>query len=161
MSVQSGIVRSAVLRLFKRINDLGCECCMDKLYDFILADYGQHWKWRLSMSQEIADSLNFDQYSVQGVYIIGSTKNAVAGPLSDIDLLIHHHGNAEQLSALSDWIHGWGEALAEINFYRTGLKVDNLIDLHLVTDEDLANKTSYAVMIGRSTDGARLLRIKE
>lgn len=158
MNVQSGIVRSAVLRLYKKINSLGCECCMDRLYDFILSDYGQHWKWRLTMAQEIANCLDFERYGVMRMYIIGSTKNAVAGPQSDIDFLIHHTADNGQAEALTEWIRQWGEVLGEINFYRTGLKVANLIDLHLITDEDIANKTSYAVMIGRTTDGARLLR---
>ena len=34
-----------------------------------------------------------------------------------------------------------------------------LLDVHIVTDDDIAKKTSYAVKIGAATDPARLLPI--
>jgi hypothetical protein len=34
-----------------------------------------------------------------------------------------------------------------------------LIDVHIVTDEDIKNRTSYAVKIGAVTDAARPLAI--
>ncbi len=58
------------------------------------------------------------------------------------------------------WLEGWSLCLAEINFSRTGFKSSGLIDYHLLTDEDIAKKTSYAVKIGAVTDAARLLNIK-
>jgi len=48
--------------------------------------------------------------------------------------------------------------LAEENSQRTGYQTDGLIDLHLITDQDISDKTSFAVMIGAVTDAARLLR---
>ena len=43
-------------------------------------------------------------------------------------------------------------------FLENGLQNDGIIDLHLVTDEDIKNRTSYAIMIGAVTDGARLIK---
>jgi hypothetical protein len=50
--------------------------------------------------------------------------------------------------------------LAEMNYLRTGYSTDGLLDVHIITDEDVANKTSYAVKIGAVTDAARPLPLK-
>ena len=38
---------------------------------------------------------------------------------------------------------------------------EGLLDVHIVTDEDIARKTSYAVKIGAVTDAARPLALKK
>ena len=76
---------------------------------------------------------------------------------SDIDLLVHVRGTAAQRGQLCEWLDGWSRALAEINHLRTGYVTDGLLDVHLVTDEDIARKTSYAAKIGAVTDAARPL----
>jgi hypothetical protein len=48
-----------------------------------------------------------------------------------------------------------------MNFHKTGYRSGGLLDAHIVTDEDIANKTSYAIKIGAVTDAARPLRLKE
>ena len=122
------------------------------------SDSDQHWKWRFKMAERISRLMNFDKFKVKAVYLIGSSKNATAGPASDIDLLVHHEADHEQLECLKSWIDGWSLCLAEENFQRTGYQTNGLIDLHLITDEDIASRTSYAVMIGAVTDPAKLLR---
>ncbi|MCK5685491.1 hypothetical protein KAJ27_15275, partial [bacterium] len=52
-------------------------------------------------------------------------------------------------------------ALAEINYLKTGYKTEKLLDIHLITDEDIKNKTSFAVKIGAVTDAARKLPIQK
>jgi predicted nucleotidyltransferase len=132
----------------------------EELKDILSVGSDEHWKWRLKMAEIIAARLDFEKFSVQGVYIIGSTKNALAGPGSDIDLIVHFNGDVVQRRELTSWIEGWGLALGEMNYIKTGYKSDNsLIDLHLVTDEDIRNKSSYAIMIGAVNDGARALRV--
>jgi hypothetical protein len=130
----------------------------EEMKDFLPSVSDEHWKWRLSVAQIIADKIDMERMGVHGIYIIGSTKNALAGPASDIDLIMHFNGDVQQRRELVAWVEGWGQALAEMNFYKTGLRCDNLIDLHIVNDEDIKNKTSFAVMINSLTDGARLLR---
>jgi predicted nucleotidyltransferase len=95
------------------------------------------------------------------MYVIGSVKNATAGPQSDIDLVVHFQGTKKQRQELLLWFEGWSFSLAEINFQRTGYRTDGLLDIHIITDEDIAKKTSYAVKIGAPTDAARPLRLKE
>jgi hypothetical protein len=48
-----------------------------------------------------------------------------------------------------------------LNFQRTGYKSGGLLDVHIVTDDDIVHKTSYAVKIGAATDAARPLPLKE
>jgi hypothetical protein len=134
----------------------------EELLDLLNTGSDAHWKWRLEMANLIAEKLDFAKFNIAGVYLIGSTKNAVAGPCSDIDLIVHFKGNEQQKNELTAWIEGWGLALSEMNFIKTGFKCDNsLIDLHLVNDDDINNKTSYAVMIGHTSNSARLLRGKK
>jgi hypothetical protein len=56
-----------------------------------------------------------------------------------------------------DWLNGWSQSLSEVNYQRTGFKSPGLLDVHLVTDDDLARRTSYALKIGAVTDPARAL----
>lgn len=119
-----------------------------------------HWIWRKEMTQIIAEKLDMEKFGVKGIYLIGSTKNANAGPASDIDLLIHVEPNPNQNLELKAWIEGWSLCLSEINYSKTGYKTDGLIDLHLITDEDIKNKNSFASMIGAVSDGAKPLKLK-
>jgi hypothetical protein len=112
------------------------------------------------MAERIAAQLDPDRFGVKSMYVFGSTKNATAGPGSDIDLLIHFQGSEEQQRQLVLWLEGWSLCLAEMNFSRTGYKSDGLLDYHLLSDTDIANKTSYAVKIGAATDAARQLALK-
>ena len=120
-----------------------------------------HWKWRLRMSEKIASEIDPARFGVLACYVFGSTKNATAGPGSDIDMLIHFRGSDEQRKELETWLQGWGKCLAEMNFLKTGYELSTLLDVHIITDEDIKNKNSYAVKIGAVTDSARELKLKE
>jgi len=121
----------------------------------------EHWRWRFRMAQRIAAQLDPQMFGVKAFYLIGSTKNATAGPASDIDLLLHFQGTEEQESGLMHWLEGWSRCLSEINFLRTGYRTEGLLDVHLITDEDIAQRSSYAVKIDAITDPARKLPMKE
>jgi nucleotidyltransferase-like protein len=133
----------------------------DELLSILSPESNEHWIWRLKMSQKIADKMDFEKFAVKGVYICGSTKNADAGPASDIDLIIHANGNEQQNAELKSWIEGWGMALTELNYSKTGYEIpEGLIDLHIVSDQDIENKTSFGCMIGSLYNSARPLRLK-
>ena len=119
-----------------------------------------HWRWRLRMAERIARQMDGERFGVNALYIFGSVKNASAGPGSDIDLLVHMTGTESQRHDLLYWLEGWSRCLAEMNFQRCGVDADGLLDVHMVTDEDIARKTSYAVKIGAVTDAARPLLLK-
>lgn len=119
----------------------------------------EYWRWRTTMVEEIADAIDMELYGIVAIYLIGSTKEATAGPESDIDLMMHFRGSAEQRKLLEAWINGWGQSLAIINYQKTGYRVKgSLIDLHIITDDDIKNKDSYAVMIGAKENSARLIK---
>ena len=114
-----------------------------------------HWRWRWRICEQIAKQLDAERFGVVAFYVFGSTKNATAGPASDIDLLIHIRANDAQREHLECWLNGWSKCLDEINYLQTGYRSGGLLDVHLVTDEDIANRTSYASKIGAITDPAR------
>ena len=119
----------------------------------------EYWKWRFQMAQNIANKTDFKYYGIKAIYIIGSTKEATAGPASDIDLLVHFNGTEFQNSLFKSWIDGWNHSLSEFNRQKTGYSLeDGLIDLHLITDDDIEKNTSFAVMIGNPNNSARLLK---
>jgi predicted nucleotidyltransferase len=118
-----------------------------------------HWQWRLRNVEKLAAQLDPLRFGVKALYIFGSVKNALAGPASDIDVLIHFTGKPAQRKDLLSWLEGWSLALSQINFLRTGYKTNGLLDVHIITDEDIANKDSYALKIGAVSDPARPLPI--
>jgi len=116
-----------------------------------------HWRWRLHFAERIAATLDPRRFGVKAFYVFGSTKNGTAGPGSDIDLMVHFAGTETQRDDLRRWLEGWSVCLAEINFLRTGYRDGGLLDVHIITDADIENRTSYAVKIGAVTDPARPL----
>ncbi len=120
-----------------------------------------HWRWRYRMAEKIASELDAKKYGVKAFYIFGSTKNASAGPGSDMDILIHFKGTAAQKNDLSIWLEGWSLCLSEMNFLRTGYKIENILDVHFVTDEDIKKQESYAAKIGAVTDAAKEIPLKK
>ncbi|MEE4218283.1 MAG: PEP/pyruvate-binding domain-containing protein [Xanthomonadales bacterium] len=121
----------------------------------------EHWHWRLRMAEQIAAELDADRFGVKSLYIFGSVKNASAGPGSDIDLLVHDEGEGPMRDRLALWLEGWSLSLGEMNYLRTGSRSEGLLDVHYVTDEDIARRTSFAVKIGAATDAARPLALKQ
>lgn len=121
----------------------------------------EHWRWRLRMAQKIASEIDPPKFGVKAFYVFGSTKNATAGPASDIDILIHFEGSPQQESDLLLWLEGWSRCLSEMNFLRTGYRTNGLLDVHIITDRDIAEGSSFAVKIDAVTDPARRLAMKE
>ena len=119
------------------------------------------WIWRFKMAEYIASQLDGERFGVEGFYLFGSTKNATAGLKSDIDILVHFRGSENQRKRLEAWLEAWSLCLDEMNYLKTGYRTGGLLDVHIVTDEDIASKTSYAVKIGAVTDAARFLRMKK
>lgn len=116
------------------------------------------WKWRYYMAERLAEHLDFERYGVKGVYLIGSTNHGTAGPGSDIDLLIHVQGSEQQRLELEQWLKGWSQSLAEANYLKTGYRSEGLLDVHYITDQDIKEKTSFAIKIGAITDPAYPLK---
>jgi len=120
-----------------------------------------HWKWRHRMAERIGATLDARRYGVDGIYLFGSTKNATAGPASDVDLLIHFSGNKQQRREMEHWLEGWSNCLDELNYLKTGSRSDGLLDVHIITDEDIEKRSSFAIKIGAVTDAALQLPLKK
>ena len=118
-----------------------------------------HWRWRLRMAERIAAEADPARFRIKGMYVFGSTKNATAGPGSDIDLIVHVEGSDGGCRELELWLEGWSRCLAEMNYLRTGYRSDGLLDVHYVTDADIERKTSFAAKIQAITDAARPLAL--
>lgn len=119
------------------------------------------WRWRQFMAQQIAAALDMERLGVRGIYLFGSTDTGDIGIGSDIDLLVHFDGTADQLSRLTCWMDGWGRALAKINFLHTGYDTDTLLDVHIVTDENIRTGNSYALKINSGYEPATPLRVRD
>ncbi|NLV17717.1 MAG: pyruvate, phosphate dikinase [Syntrophomonadaceae bacterium] len=118
------------------------------------------WRWRHYMAEKVAARLDAQQFGVKNIYLFGSSNNGTAGPGSDIDLLVHFVGTPEQREELMTWFEGWSMCLAEMNYLKTGYTSEGLLDVHVVTDNDIDQKTSYAAKINAITDPALLLEMK-
>lgn len=123
-------------------------------------DADVHWRWRLDMANRIADAIDTTRFGVKALYIIGSVNNATAGPASDIDLIVHHTGQEDRLRELNTWFEAWSTCLDEVNYLRTGYRTGGLLDVHILTDEDIARRTSYAIKINAVTDPAQELSLR-
>jgi len=118
-----------------------------------------HWRWRLQVAESIAELIDTNRFGVNAIYIFGSVNNATAGPESDIDLLIHFQGSETQRSELLLWLDAWNDALSEMNYQRTGYRVSSILDVHLVTGEEVRKRTGFASRIGAISDAARPLAV--
>ncbi len=134
----------------------------DDLLSVLTPESNEHWKWRMKMSQKVAEATDLAYYGIKALYLCGSTKNAASGPASDIDLIVHFDGDETQKKELSNYMKGWGLALAELNASKTGYRIDeSLIDLHIITDADIESKNSFACMINSVNNSARLLKERD
>ena len=112
------------------------------------------------MAEHIAAEVDPVRFGVKGMYVFGSTKNATAGPGSDIDLIVHVDANEQTRQQLEVWLEGWSLCLSEINYLRTGYRTEGLLDVKIVTDADFTNHSSFATKIGAITDPARALPLR-
>ncbi len=118
-----------------------------------------HWRWRLRMAEHIAAEVDPDRFGIKGMYVFGSSKNATAGPGSDIDLIVHVDDNEETRRQLEMWLEGWSLCLSELNYLRTGYRTEGLLDVKMVTDADFAGQSPFASKVGAVTDPARPLTL--
>ncbi|MFH2143188.1 MAG: hypothetical protein ABIJ97_12245 [Bacteroidota bacterium] len=119
-----------------------------------------HWKWRDYIIREAVEMTNFEELGIFGIYLAGSTKNATSGPASDIDIIVHYSGKSFDKKMICNWFNGWSYCLNAWNYEKTGIKSNHgLIDLHLITDKDINNKTSFAVMINSMINSAKPIKI--
>lgn len=97
----------------------------------------EHWHWRYRMVESLAENIDYERYGVNAIYLFGSVKNRTANADSDIDLLVNFNGDDQTRKTLLEWLDGWSRCLAEVNYHRTGFRTNGLLDVHIVTDEEM------------------------
>ncbi len=117
----------------------------------------QYWRWRYRMAERMVRAMDPDRYGIAGVYLYGSVREGTADPESDIDLLVHFTGTEEQRDLASEYFRGWSGALIEMNYSRTGVRVEQMLDITYVTDEEIAAGKGVAGRINTTTNPARKL----
>jgi len=120
-----------------------------------------HWNWRMHKVQEISEMIDPETYGVEAIYLVGSTKTGEAGPGSDIDIIVHFKGSEEQKDILLNFLEEQGKKISLENKERTGIETDNLLDIHIITDKDIKNNTSWAAHITSPYMSAKKLKLKE
>jgi predicted nucleotidyltransferase len=119
-----------------------------------------HTSWRRELVEQFADELDASRHGVVALYLLGSTKNDDAGPDSDIDIIIHVRADHAQRRALEEVLARWDEHARETHERRTGRRSSSVgIDAHILTDEDIARRTSFAVKLESHTDRAEPVRL--
>lgn len=120
-----------------------------------------HWEWRMNKVKKMGKELDPDVYGVEGLYVVGSTKEATAGPESDIDLIVHFNGTEEQKDKLKNWFDRWDKKLCEENEERVGKELSCVLDIHFITDKDIEKETSWASHITSRYKSAREIDIRQ
>lgn len=117
----------------------------------------EQWEWRMRKAEEIARDIDAERLGVVALYVFGSTKDGTAAPCSDIDLLVHFRGSDEQMDELRSWLERRGARLSRANEEQAGCRTENLLDAHIITDEHIRRKDSFASKINSIHDPARKL----
>jgi pyruvate,water dikinase len=121
----------------------------------------QYWRWRFRMAERLVRSLDHEGLGVAAVYLYGSVKEGTARPDSDIDLLVHFQGDDQQKALLDRYFEGWSKALGEMNMSRSGVRVEEMLDVTYLSDEEIAAGSGAAARITAVTNPARRLPFAE
>jgi hypothetical protein len=114
---------------------------------------------RFEICKDAVSSLNFELYQIKNIYLAGSVKSMTAGPGSDVDLIIHDNGNEECRNRVKTWFSAWS-ASAKMN-PANKKRIENkeeLFELHFISDHNIANNDSFAVMTKSVMNSAKLLK---
>ncbi|MDF1610686.1 PEP/pyruvate-binding domain-containing protein [Stygiobacter electus] len=120
-----------------------------------------HWRWRMKMAEKIANEIDPKRFGIKAIYLVGSTNNATATAKSDIDLIVHYDKNECNLEQVKLWFEGWSLALSEMNYLRTGIRTNGLLDVHFVTDNEIEEKSGYVEKLNSITQKAKVLMVKD
>lgn len=116
-----------------------------------------HWEWRYEIASRICEFIPAEKFGISSIYIAGSTKNAQAGPASDIDLIVVHHSN--NIKDATKYFEGWSHAISIWNEQRTGiLQKDGLLDIHYLHENEIHSDNSWATMLRSDENSAKLIK---
>ncbi len=98
--------------------------------------------WRRNLVEEMVKNLDRQKFGVKKIYVLTSSISATARHYSDIDIVINFDGTPIQKESLQLWFSAWNSCLSEINFLRSGHKINNFLDIKFITDFDYEHNTT-------------------
>jgi len=119
-----------------------------------------HSAWRQNKVDEMLKELEPRDYGIAAIYLVGSTKEGTAGPMSDVDLIVQFEGSQRQKDDMMTFFLDWDRKLVEENRERTGASAEKLLDIHIITDQDIIDRSSWAAHITNLYNPARRLKLK-
>lgn len=118
-----------------------------------------HSRWRHEKIKDILAAIDPKRFGIVDIYVTGSVNEWTAGPASDIDLIIHFRGNEDQRDDLCAWLDEWSSRLDNENRDRTGHSTGGLLDVHIITDRDIDERSSWAAHLDSLYGSATKLTI--
>ncbi|OGU60916.1 MAG: hypothetical protein A2X64_11265 [Ignavibacteria bacterium GWF2_33_9] len=103
--------------------------------------------WRLRMAEAFVNTINASKFNIEGVYLTGSVFYENAMPDSDIDFLILMHANNEMKDDFLLWAEGWNASLSSINYNRTGIRKEKLLDITIIDDIDFEQSQYFQELL--------------
>jgi hypothetical protein len=97
-------------------------------------------RWLMAMVNRLTSGMKALELGVTDVYLPKSTKGGGTNPACPIRMLIHFQGSEIQRKKLDTWLEGWSLCLDEYNYLKTGCRLGGLLDVHYLSDEDIADK---------------------
>ena len=122
------------------------------------------WIWRMRLAEQFAQTIDAPRFGLCALYLTGSTANSSAEAESDIDLIAQLDEamapTDPRLMGLLTFVEGYNASLCEAHYLRSGIRIEQLVHLHLITSEQAQRRTGIAVKIDAVSDPAKLLPIR-
>lgn len=115
------------------------------------------FRWRLRLAERLARRCREQKWNVKAVYFIETAEDDAAVLNRPIRLALHFAGNARQRKELEAWLQGWSASLAEVNYLRTGLTTEGMLDCQLITDDRPLNENDVAAFLKVPSGAVRSL----
>lgn len=119
-----------------------------------------HIKWRDSMAQKIAASLNPEYLKIKEIYLYGNTPDSEITLESKINLIFHLE-NKDKVTEMNSYLKGWSDSLSELNYQRTGHQTDGLLLVEYYTDEEIEGDNQVIKKINSLTEPAKKLELNK
>ncbi len=114
--------------------------------------------WRLRMAEAFANSIDIAKYQIKGIYLAGSVFKSQAQPDSDIDIFVNIKQESNLRKEFIDWCNGWNSALVNVNFNRSGFKMEKILDVSVFDELELAENQFYQDIINPTKYKSKKLR---
>lgn len=121
--------------------------------------YDEPLQWRKRMSESIAAYLDPVKYGVKGIYLYGSVFSERASADSDIDLIVHFSGTPRQKHDLAIWFDAWNSCLSQINYNKSGYKINKILDIVMIEDNEFETRKYHAELIEPKNHASRKLKM--